>query len=142
MWTEQKRNMLEWTNNSTKNYNFNDVTRENIKEHNLHSPKRPYPVGTQLARDVLWRSPKGPNFQDLQGTFRGLFDLIQQSLLYTSITVFYWKSKYAKVLNGDAHGTSTGPICRTSRGPDDGTFCGRPRDVGPTCSFKFNSETY
>ena len=36
------------------------------------------------------------------------------SLLYTSVTVFYWKKKYAKVLNGDVHGTSTGPSCRTS----------------------------
>ena len=26
--------------------------------------------------------------------------------LYTSVTVFYWKNKYAKVLNGDVHGTS------------------------------------
>ena len=46
---------------------------------------------------------------------------------------FYWKNKYAKVLHGDVHGTSTGPSCGTSRGPDDGTFWGRPRDVGHTC---------
>ena len=50
---------------------------------------------------------------------------MQWLLLYTSVTVFYWKNKYAKVLNGDVHGTSTGP--------DDGTFWGRPRDVGHTC---------
>ena len=59
------------------------------------------------------------------------------SLLYTSVTVFYWKKKYAKVLNGDVHGTSTGPSCGTSRGPDDGTFWGRPYMF-----FKSNSETY
>ena len=58
---------------------------------------------------------------------------MQWLLLYTSVTVFYWKNKYAKVLNGDVHGTSTGPSCRTSQAPDDGTFWGRPRDVGHTC---------
>ena len=46
---------------------------------------------------------------------------------------FYWKNKYAKVLNGDVHGTSTGPSCGTSLGPDDGTFWGCPQDVGHTC---------
>ena len=59
---------------------------------------------------------------------------MQWLLLYTSVTAFYWKNKYAKVLNGDVHGTSKGPSC--------GTFWGRPRDVGHTCFFKFNSETY
>ena len=38
---------------------------------------------------------------------------------------FYWKNKYSKVLNGDVHGTSTGPSC--------GTFGGRSRDVGHIC---------
>ena len=54
---------------------------------------------------------------------------MQQSLFYTSITVFYWQNN-SKVLNGDVHGTSTGPSCGTSRGSNDGTFQGRPRDVG------------
>ena len=58
---------------------------------------------------------------------------MQQSLFYTSVTVFYWKNKYAKVLNGDVHGASTGPSCGTTRVPDDGTFWGRPRDVGLIC---------
>ena len=30
-------------------------------------------------------------------------------------------------------GTSTGPSCGTCRGPDDGMFWGRPRDVSHTC---------
>ena len=58
---------------------------------------------------------------------------MQQSLFYTSITVFYWKNKYSKVLNGDVHGTSTGPSCGTSRGPNDGTVSGRPREIVHTC---------
>ena len=59
---------------------------------------------------------------------------MQWLLLYTSVTDFYWKNKYAKVLNGDVHGTSTGPSCGTSRGPDNGTLWGRPRDdVGHIC---------
>ena len=57
----------------------------------------------------------------------------QQSLLYISIPVFYRKNKYSNVLNGGVHGTSTGTSCRTSREPNDGTFQGRPRDVGQTC---------
>ena len=58
---------------------------------------------------------------------------MQWLLLYTFVTVFYWKNKYAKILNGDVYGTSTGPSCRTSPGQNDGTFWGRPRDVGHAC---------
>ena len=58
---------------------------------------------------------------------------MQYSLFYTSITNFYWKNKYLKALNGNVHGTSTGPSCGTSWGPNDGTFWGRPRDVGHVC---------
>ena len=54
---------------------------------------------------------------------------MQWLLLYKSVTVFYWKNKHAKVLNGDVHGTSTGSSCGTSQGPDDGTFWGRPGNV-------------
>ena len=36
-----------------------------------------------------------------------------------SILVFYRKSKYSKVLNGDVHGTTTGPSCGTPQGPND-----------------------
>ena len=63
---------------------------------------------------------------------------MQWLLLYTSVAVFYWKNKYAKVLNGDVHETPTGPSWGTSRGPDDGTFWGRRSYM----FFKFNSETY
>ena len=38
-----------------------------------------------------------------------------------------------KVLNRDVQGTSAGPSCQTSWGPNDGTFSGRLRDVGHTC---------
>ena len=58
---------------------------------------------------------------------------MQLSLLYTSITVFYSKNKFSKVLNGDVHRTSTGPSCETSWRPNGGTFRGRPRDVSHKC---------
>ena len=45
---------------------------------------------------------------------------------FTHVTVFYWKNKYAKVLNGDVHGTSMGPSCETFQGPKDGMFWGCP----------------
>ena len=34
--------------------------------------ERTNPAGTRRPGDVSRRSPKGPNVQDLQGTFRGL----------------------------------------------------------------------
>ena len=39
----------------------------------------------------------------------------------------------SKVLNGDVHGTSTGPSCGKSRAQNDETFWGPPRDVGHIC---------
>ena len=47
-----------------------------------------------------------------------------------SATVFCRKNKRSKVINGDVHGSCTGPSCGTSMGPNDGTFQGRPWDVG------------
>ena len=102
---------------------------------------------TQPARDVPGMSPKGRNVRDLHGTFRGLLRNQQKNWWFDkkrcfldaivfvlhNFTVFYWKNKYAKVVNGDVHGTPTGPSCGTSRGPNDGTFWGRPRDVGHIC---------
>ena len=41
---------------------------------------------------------------------------MQQSLFYTSITVFYWNNKYSKVLNGTSTGRLRDPVA------------GRPRD--------------
>ena len=58
---------------------------------------------------------------------------MQYYLLYTYITVIYWKNKYSKVLNGGVHGPVTGLSCGTSQGPNDGTFSGRLRDVGHIC---------
>ena len=37
-------------------------------------------------------------------------DAIFLVLFYTSITVFYWKNKYSKVLNGDVHGRLRDPV--------------------------------
>ena len=37
-------------------------------------------------------------------------------------SVFYRKNKYSKVLNGDVHGSSTGPSCGKSWGTNDGSF--------------------
>ena len=42
------------------------------------------------------------------------------------------KNKFSKVLNEDVYETSTRPGWETSRGPNDGTFSGRLRDVGHT----------
>ena len=51
---------------------------------------------------------------------------MQWLLLYTSVTVFYWKNKYAKVLNGTSIGRLRDPLA------------GRRLYM----FFKFNSETY
>ena len=106
-----------------------------------------FPAGMQYPRDVPWRSPKGLNAQDLQGTFRRLWGdktkkfMIWLKMYFLDAIVFvfhiyycfYWNSKYSKVLNGEVHGTSTEPSCGTFRGPNDGTFWGHPRDVGHIC---------
>ena len=56
------------------------------------------------------------------------------SLCFTHLLlIFTGKTNIRKVLNGDVHGASTGPSCGTTRVPDDGTFWGRPRDVGLIC---------
>ena len=55
------------------------------------------------------------------------------SLCFTHPLLFLLEKQYAKVLYGDAHCTFAGPRCETSWGPNNGTFWGRPRDVGHTC---------
>ena len=65
------------------------------------------------------------------GTLRGATCLLQ--VFYTSITVFYWKNKYSKVLNREVHETPMGTSCEMSWRSNDGTFWGRPRGVGHTC---------
>ena len=49
------------------------------------------------------------------------------------LLLFTAKNKYSKILNGDVHGTSTGPSCGVSQGSNDATFWGSPRDVGDIC---------
>ena len=106
-------------------------------------------ISSQLASNVPWRSSKGPNIRDLQGTFRGLLvnqhenwwfnEKMKKVFLDAIVFVlhiyycFYWKNKYSKVLNWDVHGTLTGPSCGMSRGPNDGTSWERPQGVGHTC---------
>ena len=58
---------------------------------------------------------------------------MQYSLFHTFITFFYWKNKYSKVLYGDVYWTSTGPSSGTFWETNNGTFWGRPRDVGHIC---------
>ena len=105
---------------------------------------RPSPYATWW--DVLWKSPKSPNIQDLLATFLGLLRDQNKNWWFNEKSVFrcnspcfthllllfYWQNKYSKVLNEDVHGTSTGPSWGTSQGPNDGTLWGRSRDVGHT----------
>ena len=96
-------------------------------------------VYTHLARDVLGTSPEGPLKVLMSGTNTKIDDLMKKlffrcnSPCYTHLFLFYLKNKYSKGLNGDLHGRSTGPSCGTSRGPNDDTFWGRPRDITHTC---------
>ena len=39
------------------------------------------PAGMRRFADVLWRSPKGPNVLDLQGTFKGLLGDQENNLI-------------------------------------------------------------
>ena len=47
------------------------------------------PAGTRHPRDIPWRSPKGPNIRDLQGTFMGLLGEQQQNWWFNENSVFY-----------------------------------------------------
>ena len=106
---------------------------------------------TQPACDVPRTSPEGRLKVLMSGTSRGpsgdsqgtntkIDDLMKKlffrcnSPCFTHLfLIFTEKNKYSKVINGDVHGTSTGSSCVTSRGPNDGTFGGRLRDVGHKC---------
>ena len=95
---------------------------------------------SQPSHDVPGTSPEDPLQVLTSGTYRGpsgdsqgtntktddlmknLFFRSNSPCIYISIPVFYRKNKYSKVLNGDVHGTSAGPSCGTSRGPNDRTF--------------------
>ena len=109
---------------------------------------------TQLVQDVPGTSPEGPLKVLISGTYKGpsgdsqgantkldgfeknCFSEVIVLVLHVCF-IFYRKSKYSKVLNGDVHRTSTGPSCVTSMEPNDG----RPWDVGQSCFFKLNSQT-
>ena len=105
------------------------------------------PAGTRSPGDVPWRSPKGPNVQelqgDLQGTLRGptknrWFD---KKKCFLDATAFVLHNYYCLQLEKqifksckwgrprDVYATS----CRASREPNDGMFWGRPRDIGHIC---------
>ena len=106
-----------------------------------------FPASMRRPGDVPWRSPKSSDARDLQGTFKRLLGDQQknwwfhQKRCFLDAIVFvlhiyyffYWKNKYSKVLYGDVNWTSTGPSCGTSRGPNNGTFWGRPRDIRHIC---------
>ena len=49
-----------------------------------------YPADTWRSKGVPWRSPKGPNVRDLQGTFRGLSG--DQKLM------IWWKSCFLEAI--------------------------------------------
>ena len=100
---------------------------------------------SQPVCNVSGTSPKGSLKVLMSGTSRGpsensqVTNKIIDDLMNKAIVLvlhiyycFYWKNKHSKVINGDVHGTCTGPSCGTSRGPNDRTFLGRLRDVGDT----------
>ena len=107
----------------------------------INSPASTRRPGTSLEGflKVLTSGTSRGSSGDSQGTNTKIDDLMKKVFLNALVLVsriyfcFYWKSKYSKVLNGNVHGTSMGPSCGTSRGPNDGTFWRRPRDVGHTC---------
>ena len=130
-----RRNNIEKSTWRTHRYFVDFESRIHVKIstsnrcHNFHvnSPFKIDLISTNFPRGVStssrWRIDKDVSI--------GLFS--------TSITVFYWNNKYLKILNGNVHGTSTGHSCVMSQAQNDGTFWGRPRDVGHGC---FLNSTY
>ena len=97
-------------------------------------------VNTHPAHDILGASPESPlkiltsrayrgPSGDSQGTNTKI-DSFMKKLFFRSNSP-YRKNKYSKVLNGDVRRASTGPSCRTTLGPNDGTFQGHP--VSQSC---------
>ena len=105
----------------------------------------------QPALDVLGTSPEGPlkvlTSRNSRGTFKGLLgdqqkidDLIKKKC-FLDATAFVLHNYYCLQLEKqifksckwgrprDVYATS----CRASRGPNDGMFWGRSRDVGHIC---------
>ena len=95
---------------------------------------------TQLTHDVPRKSPKSSlkvltsrTYKEPSGDSLGTntkIDDLMKKLFFRSnspyitylFRVFHRKNKYSKVLNGNVHGTSTEPCCKTSMGPNDGMF--------------------
>ena len=61
---------------------YNDIIEDQVKkgiiekidDNTVQGEIKHYPAGTQRHRDVPWRSLKGRNVRDLQGTFSGLLE--------------------------------------------------------------------
>ena len=80
-----------------------------------------------LLNVVTSETSKGPS-EDSLGTNTKIDNLMKKNVFrcnspcFTHFSCsFYWKNKYSEDLNGDVHGTYTGPSCRTSRGTNDAT---------------------
>ena len=105
---------------------------------------------TQLAHDVPGTSPEGFLKVLMSATYRGpsgdsqetntkindfmkkiFFRIISPCITYLFL-FFTGRTNIQKFYMGDVHGTSTGPSCGTSVGPNGETFQGRPWDVGQT----------
>ena len=111
---------------------------------------------TQPARDVLGRSPKGPNVWDLQGTLRGLLGEQQKNWWFDWKSVFldaivfvlhicyyfllekqiFESSKWGRPR--DVYGTQLRDVSGTEWWDVLGTSAGRRWYM----LFKFNSKTY
>ena len=100
----------------------------------------------QLAhdvRDILWRLPKGPNIRGLHGTFKGLSGDQHKNWWYNKKLFFRCNSPcithlflfflQKEQIFKSFKWTSLRPSCGKSRGPNNGTFCGRPRGVSDIC---------
>ena len=81
--------------------------------------------------------PENPG--DLQGTNTETDDLMKKCFLDTIVLVlhihycFSLEKQIFKISEWGRPRASTGPECGTSRGPNDGTFWGRPQDFSHTC---------
>ena len=85
----------------------------------------------QPTHDVLGTSPEGSlkiptsvtyrgSSGDSQGTHTKIDDFMKK--LFFRSNSPYRKNNYSKVLNAIVHGTSAGPSCGTTLGPNNGTF--------------------
>ena len=80
-----------------------------------------------LCETVILRS--GTYCKDYQGTNTKTYCFMEKLFFRSNspcitylFLFFHRKNKYSKVLNEDAHWTSTGTSCGTSMRPNNGTF--------------------